>query len=128
MGTLTNPIELVLQRRATERFIAADPTTVVFLKDAEQWIDGSKKIVPGTAKNPQQFKVIWTDESGIKRRESADGGARAFDCVFVGKHDADIEIGCYATVNGQKVIIEYIFPENGWEVKAGGISHGSKPT
>lgn len=128
MGTLTNTLELSMQRRATKALITADPTSIVLFPNAGSLVNGTLKFTPGSARNPQTFKVIWDGSNGVARQVGNEGESRRFDFVLVGEHDAVLAIGDVWKVADQKFVIEYIFPSNGWEVKAGGSSHGSVPT
>lgn len=125
---LSNPVELSVHRLNTKRFISADPTTIVLFKKNKQIVDGSERVLPPTARQPQKFKIIWGGDTGVLREPGIDGGARRFDFVLLGAHNAIIEIGDYWKVGEQEFRIEYIYPNNGYEVKAGGVSHGLKPT
>lgn len=127
MGTLTNTLELSMQRRATKTLITADPTSIVLFPNAGSMVNGTLKFTASSARNPQTFKVIWDGSNGVAREVGSEGESRRFDFVLVGEHDAELAIGDIWKVADQKFVIEYIFPANGWEVKAGGSSHGSVP-
>lgn len=128
MGTLTNTLELSIQRRATKALINADPTSIVLFPNAGSMVNGTLKFTPGSARNPQNFKVIWDGSNGIARETGSPGEARRFDFILVGEHTATVAIGDVWKLGEQKFVIEFVEPSNGWEVKAGGISHGSIPT
>ena len=79
--------------------------------------------------DPQELRIIWDGSDGINRQVNEEqSGSRRFDFILVGKYDADLAIGDFWEEGSQKFIIESIFPSNDWEVKAGGISHGSTPS
>lgn len=123
---LSSTLEKSIHRKGTERFINADPTEVVLLHATGSVVDGTVKAGVPTARNLQRFKVIWGGESGIVRKTP--DGARRFDFILVGKFDAIIQIGDYFKIGEQKYIVEYLFPYNDYEVKAGGVSHGANPS
>lgn len=118
--------ELSMQRKATERFIAADPTEIILNTGGFQWINGSKIGVPSVTRDPQIFKLIWTGETGVV--EDAPNGTRRFDFYIVGKFDAVVSISDFWKTGNQENRITFIYPSNGYEVKAGGVSHGPSPT
>lgn len=120
-------VELTLHRLGTQKFIDDDPTEIALIPNSEQVVAGTKTFVPQPARPPQQFKVIWAGDNGIYRRIGDQGGARRFDFILVGEHDAEVAIGDFWKVGSQEFRVEYIFPRNGYEVKAGGISHGAEP-
>lgn len=122
---LSSTLEKSIHRRNTLRFIASDPTTIVLMIPGGGIVDGTFKSGAGSARNPQQFKLIWGEQSGIVR-ETPDG-TRRFDFVLVGAHDATIEIGDRFSIGENKYVITYIYPYNDYEVKAGGVSHGPNP-
>jgi hypothetical protein len=122
---LTSTLEKVIHRKGTKRFIGADPTTIVLSKPGGSIVDGTYRSGVGVARNPQQFKLIWSDQSGIVR-ELPDG-TRRFDFVLLGEHDAIVEIGDTFDIGTNKYVVTYIYPYNDYEVKAGGISHGPNP-
>jgi hypothetical protein len=120
-------IEISLHRKGTENFISADPTQITLIPSVEVWSSGSKVLNAGTARSPQSFKVIWPgSQDGIA--VTSNGTTRRFDFILVGKHDAVVEIGDNWNLGTQHFQIEWVAPDNGYEVKAGGSSHGSKPT
>ena len=121
-------VELAIHRKSTDHFISADRTNIVLkTRGTESMVNGTKSFIPGTNRAEQSFKVIWMGENGIIRQPSSDGGVRRFDFVLVGSYDATLAIGDYWTVNGKENRIEYVYPFNGYEVKAGGVSNGPKP-
>lgn len=122
---LSSTLEKSLHRKGTKRFIAADPTTITLAKPGGSIVDGTFKSGVGVARSPQQFKLIWSDQSGIVR-ELPDG-ARRFDFVLLGEHDAIVEIGDEFNIGDNKYVVTYVYPYNDYEVKAGGISHGANP-
>lgn len=122
-------VELALHRKSTERFIASDPTEITLIsRGTESIVNGTKTFSPGEERLEQSFKVIWNGDNGIVRQPDSSGGVRRFDFILVGRHDAELDIGDYWQVEDQENRIEYIYPDNGYEVKAGGVSNGPKPS
>jgi hypothetical protein len=120
-------VELALHRRGTINFINSDPTVIALTPSSVTWENGTKKYLEQTARDPQTFKVIWSgSQDGIL--VTAEGTTRRFDFVLVGRHDATVAIGDFWRVGDQYFQIEWVAPYNGYETKAGGVSHGSKPT
>lgn len=119
--------ELSIHRKGTERFINADPTQITLTPSTETWSGGTKVFGSATPRAPQSFKVIWSgSQDGIVI--NSEGKTRRFDFIIVGKYDAAVEIGDHWNLNDQHFQVEWVAPYNGYEVKAGGSSHGSKPT
>lgn len=114
------PLELAIHQNGTQAFIAADPTEIVLTPHQEQIVGGTKKLVPQPARNSQTFKIIWAGDTGIVRRTP--NGVRSFDFIIVGLHDAEVAIGDH--FEDDKFVIDYVFPPNGYEVKAGGVCNG----
>lgn len=120
-------IELSIHRKGTDSFIKADPTQITLIPTTESWVGGTKTYGSATPRQTQTFKVIWSgSQDGIVI--TSEGRTRRFDFILVGRHDANVEIGDHWNLNDQYFEIEWIAPDNGYEVKAGGSSHGSKPT
>lgn len=124
---MASALELSIRRYNTRSYIEASPTEVVLTPRNEQLVGGTKKFVAGTPRAAQQFRVIWAYDNGVYRQLGDQGGARRFDFIIVGEHDAEVAIGDFWKVGSQEFRVEYIFPRNGYEVKAGGISHGAEP-
>lgn len=123
---MLSEIELSIHRKGTERFIDADPTEIVLTPSVETWSGGTKTYGSAADRDPQQFKVIWSgSQDGIVVR--SEGTTRRFDFILVGKYDAEVAIGDHWNVDNQHFQVEWVAPANGYEVKAGGSSHGSKP-
>lgn len=123
---MLSDIELALHRKGTQRFIDSDPTVISLTRTQESWSGGSKSFSVQEQVEPQSFKVIWNGpESGIVSESEVK--ARRFDFVLVGLYDANIAIGDYWLFDDQYFQIEWIAPANGYQVKAGGVSHGSTP-
>jgi len=118
--------ELAIHRKGTARFIDADLTEIVLRPIGEQWVDGTKRLVPQSPRPLQKFKIIWPGDNGIVR--PTPNGVRKFSFYLLGNYDAVVEIGDTFSIGTEKFVIEYVFPDNGYEVKAGGNAHGSKPT
>lgn len=120
-------IELLIHRKGTERFIDSDPTEIVLTPSVEIWSGGTKSYGSDTDRQTQKFKIIWSgSQDGLV--VTSEGKTRRFDFILVGKHDAQVAIGDSWKVNEQHFQVEWVAPSNGYEVKAGGSSHGSKPT
>ena len=119
-------IELSIHRKGTERFINSDPTQITLTPSTEVWSGGTKTYGSGTPRVAQSFKVIWSgSQDGIVVK--SEGTTRRFDFILVGKHDATVAIGDFWKVGDQHFQVEWVAPANGYEVKAGGVSHGNPP-
>lgn len=118
-------INMSINRQATEWFINDDPTLVTL--KTKTWVSsgGSKESVNGPDRVQQKFKIIYDGSTG--QVKTADGETRRFDFIIVGKYDAAVAIGDYWDEGNQRYTIDYIFPNNGWEMKCGGTTHGISP-
>lgn len=127
--TLSNALEIAIHRKNTKRFIDADPTPVTLIPRGKKvYVDGTATFVQEPARPEQICKIIWQWDNGVNREISqSTSGSRRFDFVILGTHDAVIEIGDYWVVGEQTYVVEYVFPFNDYEVKAGGVTFGSKP-
>lgn len=128
---MLSPIELAIHRSNTERYIASDPTDIILTPRSEVMKNGTATFKVGKPRKSQQFKIIWAGDNGIVRNVGSAGGVRRFDFILVGMPDAEIEINDTFKLDSkskQLFIIEYKFPSLGYEIKAGGVSHGSEPT
>lgn len=121
-------VELAIHRSGTKRFIDSDPTEIVLTPRTSQMVAGTKKFIDGVPRAEQRFKVIWAGDNGIVRIPGQEGGVRRFDFIIVGEHDAIVAINDFWKNGDQEFTIEYVFPSLGYEVKAGGVSHGPSPT
>lgn len=120
-------VELSIHRKGTERFINADPTEITLIPSTVVWSGGTKTFGDDDPREPQIFKVIWSgSQDGIVVK--SEGTTRRFDFILVGLHDAEVAIGDHWSVDDQHFQVEWVAPANGYEVKAGGVSHGSTPT
>ena len=117
-------VEVAIHRAGTDHFINSDPTEIVLTPYQEQIVAATKKFTPGTPREPQKFKIIWAGENGIVRQTP--NGARRFDFILVGRFDAIVDIN--DQFEDGKGIIEYIFPDKQYQIKAGGVYRGTKPT
>lgn len=125
MATLRD-YELAVNRKLTKWFIDRDPTSLILIPRVPQdRHGGSHRWVDGTPKNSQIFKIIYSGTDGIV--VTSDGKTRRFDFVIVGEYDANIQIGDHWAEGDQQYVIEYLFPFNNYEIKGGGVTHGSKP-
>jgi len=124
---MLSAFELSIHKKGTERFIDADPTTITLIPSTETWSGGTKTYGSGTARQPQDFKVIWSgSQDGLVVK--GEGTTRRFDFILVGRHDSTVEIGDHWSLDDQHFQVEWVAPDNGYEVKAGGVSYGGKPT
>jgi hypothetical protein len=119
-------VELSIHRANTAIYIALNPTNIVLTPIQEQWVAGSKKLVPQTPRTLQTFHVIWAPETGIVGGGGS-GITHKFDFILVGPWDAVVAINDRWDYGTQRNVIDYIFPSNGYELKCGGTSYGSKP-
>jgi hypothetical protein len=123
---MTTAFALSMHRKGTTEFIAANPTTIILTSKTEAWVGGTKTLDVDSEREPQDFKVIWSGSDGIV--VTASGTTRRFDFILVGEYDANVAIGDFWDIENQHNVIEYVYPSNGYEVKCGGKSYGSKPS
>jgi len=118
--------ELAIARLNTEKFISLDPTVITLTPRQDVWVAGTKKRQSLPDRSEQIFKVIWLPGDGIAY--TIDGITMRFNFIVVGNYDAEVAIGDFWQVGNQQNEIDYVFPNNGYEVKAGGTSHGAHPS
>lgn len=118
-------VELAINRANTDRYIKLDPTVITLIPRLDAWVAGSKRKNDQPPRAPQIFKVIWGGSTGITA--SIDGTTHRFDFILVGNYDAVVAINDHWFIGTQDNEIDYVFPSNGYEVKCGGLSYGSKP-
>jgi hypothetical protein len=111
----------------TSQFINLDPTVITLTPRVETFVAGTRKRVDGVPRVAQVFKLIWVDFGAGFAPIIAGGETRRFDFILVGNYDAIVEIGDHWVIGNQDNSIDYIYPPNGYEVKAGGTSQGAKP-
>lgn len=119
-------VSVALNRRLTKYFIADDPTPITLKTRTWSTSGGSKEAVNGPDRLEQIFKVIYDGSTG--QVNTADGQTRKFDFILVGEYNASVAIGDYWDEGSQRYTIDYVFPDNGWEKKCGGTSHGISPS
>ena len=122
---LASTLEKSVHRKGTTRFINADPTVITLTPTGGEVVDGTYKAGVGADREAQRFKIIWGGESGIVRK-TPDTVYR-FDFILLGEYNAIVAIGDTFSIGDNKYIVEYVFPYNDYEVKAGGVSHGANP-
>lgn len=118
--------EIAVNRKLTKWFISTDPTDLVLVPRTKQSRPGgSHRFIDGTPRPSQTVKMIYPGGDGMV--VTAEGKTRRFDFIIVANHDATIQIGDHWSEGNQHYVIEYLFPYNGYEVKCGGVTHGSLP-
>ncbi|AAN02078.1 gp24 [Mycobacterium phage Barnyard] len=128
-----NAAELALHRKGTRDFINRDKTSLVLYPTNETWVAGTKVYNDVPPRPAQDFKVIWpgADQGGKVNTDEGTETSR-YDFILVGNWDAVVEIGDHWTEgddeNRQTYVVEWVQPYNGYEVKAGGVSHGDSPS
>jgi hypothetical protein len=119
-------ISLALHRKGTEDFIAADPIDIVLIPSGKTEDAGTAVFSDSPPRTVQRFRAIYPGSlDGIV--PTTDGTTRRFDIVLVGKYTAVAAIGDHWKIGNQFYEIEWIAPQNDYELKVGGTSHGSSP-
>lgn len=117
--------DLAVNRSNTDWYINLWPTEIILVPRQEIWVAGSKRLGDGVPRDPQTFHVIWSGGTGIT--PMIDGVTHRFDFILVGLYTAEVAIHDHWQMGTQDNEIDYVFPFNGYEVKCGGNSYGSKP-
>lgn len=120
--------ELAILIKQTEWFIDSDPSQITLVPKVEARTAGTVTFSDGVPRQTQTFKVIWSSDSNIQRPVGAEGGSRRLDFVLVGVPSALISIGDSFQHGGNRYVVEWVAPPNGYQVKAGGVSHGAYPS
>lgn len=120
--------QLATNRILTQLFIGLDPTPVVLTPRTRVKANGAWKTVDGIPRVPQTFKMIEQGANFSGITESGDGIERVYEFIMLGAYDAIVEIGDYWTdLTGQVWEVGGFLPANGYEIKAGIYSYGSRP-
>lgn len=120
-----NIAELAIHRKGTREFIAKDSTTLILIPTTKTEAFGTVEFSDQPPRAPQVFKFIYPLNVPIDT--TPDGDVHKIDFILVGNHDAQIEIGDHWSEGEQFYVVEWVQPYNGYEVKAGGTSHGDRP-
>ena len=121
---------LEMQRELTAWFIAeGPPSEIVLIPQAKVKTPGKGvSTVPGTPRDPQQFKKIWPGGDGFQTG-GQDGTHHRNDMILVGLWDCEAEIGdVWEEPDGQKFYIHSEYPNNLYERKFGIYSYGRRPS
>lgn len=119
-------IELQLHIQGTQDFIDADPTDIVLTPSTESFVAGSKRMVDGSARPSQRFKVIWP--GGDQTVVTSDGSTKKLDFILVGLPSVVVGVGDHWSIGEERYRITEIDPPNEYEVKAKGIWIGRVPS
>lgn len=123
--------EIATNRDITRWFISMDPSEITLTpRQLVRTKTNAREAQDLTPRHQQVFKLVQgglvrTSAEGLT--ETEDGTQRKFDYILIGNWDAIVEIGDWWEDNGQRYEVTGILPYNGYEVKAGIISHGDSP-
>lgn len=112
--------ELKAQRRQTDAFIKANPTSVI-LSRAESVPNGAGGFRQGapSALTPQEFRFIEPGASyGQGEAQLLDGEMVRVDWILLGRYDADLKRGDWFYKDGIKYEVVTVRSTGNYEVKA----------
>ncbi len=99
--------------------------TITLIPTVRTFTGGTETFADGTPREPQEFWMIWPEGVGVVG--TATETVRRTSFILVGNYDAEIAVGDHWEAENQKHVIEYLYPFNGYEVKAGGVSIEEMP-
>lgn len=116
---------LTLQRRQTRWFIDEAPVKLTLTPRVKvSNHSGGWRWLEGDPKDPQRFTLIAQDVTDAALippalMSQASGENQVAEYVLVGMHDANISIGDFWSDDEARYEVVYVFPRNGYEVRAG---------
>lgn len=128
--------ELQSQRDLTKEFIDSRPVVIALTPVSEiRKPSGGTAYVPQAARQPQTFRLIPMSHTERPRQSSsaaasADAGVqRRYDYTLLGEWNAEMrENDFWITPENQKLVIEAMVSDNGYERKGLVISYGRNPS
>jgi hypothetical protein len=116
--------ELDRQRDLTWRYIQTDPTLITLTPQTRvKQGNGSVKLVDGTPRVPQTFKLI-PQIDGQKPTVNVNGVERIADLMLMARWDAQIARDDYWIADGKRYTVIELASGHGYEIKAMIESHG----
>lgn len=119
--------ELAVQRRLTTAFIARNPTDIILTPNSRQSNGaGGWRKVAGTPRVSQTMSLIPQTQwrGGAEPTRTAEGEVDRIDYILVAEWNAVVAEDDTWTVGPVVYRVEFLFPSNGYEVKAGVTRHG----
>lgn len=112
--------EVTIQRLNTIAFIKANPLTIALVPHTKaKTANGGFTMLVGVPREEQIMRLIPQSTTAGAPLRATDGVERRWPYVLLGQHDAIMAIGDTFTLDGATYAIEYIWPENGYERRAG---------
>lgn len=120
--------ELALNRRVTQQFIAANPTTLVLQTGAMVKTAGGGKVRSATASRPAQVFRLIAQNSAIGNlpgpQSTGDGEARKSTYQLLGQWDSTMQVGDWWESGGKRFEVIELLPFNGYETRGRVVSDG----
>lgn len=117
--------ELAMRKKNTRRFISKDPKTIALIPASATEDAGSIEFADQAPRAAQTFRLIFPQIEG--RTKDSDRMNYRAEFIILGEFNATLEINDHWSEGTQDYAIEWVQPFNGYEVKAGGVTHGSDP-
>lgn len=116
--------ELRVNRKNTEAFIAARPTSIVLSRrtDARTGAGGRTPVFTPLLR-AQRFRII-AQNSGSGYTPTPDGTARRVEFTLLGSWDADVQVGDQWEDQGRLWTVQDIVQTNGYELRAAIVQKG----
>lgn len=119
--------ELEVQRKLTRDFIARNPVVITLTTQVKQSNGaGGWRKVAGSQRVPQTVTLIpQTGGGGTGPTRTAEGEADIVDFVLLAEWDALVAEGDSWSVGPMTYRVEFVFPPNGYETRAGVKRYGT---
>lgn len=125
---MSNATEILLQKRATALFIAANPLALALTPVTRVKTGTGFSQTPGTPRPTQTFRLI--DQSSVVvgnepgRLRSSEGQERKITHQLLGTFDCEMAVMDFWLSPGARYEIDEILPDNGYERRAKVIRYG----
>ncbi len=118
-------------RAGTLAFIADDPVTLALVPGratATEAADGGYDYAAGSARDPQDFKIIGEFGTSAGRQQPESGvDVRQFGYLLLGAYDAAVEVGDYWIDGKNRYVVDGEVISNGYEKRFSVTSIGPEP-
>lgn len=124
--TVPRAAELVIQRKATDWFIAWNPSEIILIPKIKVKSGSGTKEEDGTPRGMQVFRLIPQAETTPPVPLNNGGQERVIDYVLLGPWNADMQIGDHWRNTLGFLLEIFDVTSNGYEVKGLVEKHGAR--
>lgn len=113
-------VEATMQRVNTAAFINANPIAIALVPNTRtKTASGGWADTPQTPRKLQILRLIPQSVSAGAPERATDGVARKWPYVLLGLWNAEMAVGDTFDFDGVTLQVKYMWPENGYERRAG---------